>query len=133
MLQAQRNVYLERTVQTATPAQLLLMLYDGAIRFSRKAIDAIEKKQLQEAHDSLVRVQDIVNEFAITLDRSSPMAEQLLNLYEYFNRRLMEANIKKEVEPVQEVLGYLTELRESWFQASKVIQGNKSGTGAQHA
>jgi len=133
MLQAQRNVYMERTVQTATPAQLLFMLYDGAIRFSRKAIDAIENKEYQDANESLLKVQAIVNEFIITLDRTSPLADQLLHLYDYFNRRLVEANLKKEVEPIQEVLGYLTELRETWVQASRTIQGNKASTGTQHA
>ena len=90
MNQAQRNKYLETTVQTASPAQLLIMLYDGAIRFSRAALEAIQQKNYQEVHNNLLKVQDIISEFIITLDRSAPVAEGLLQLYEYFIFRLRE-------------------------------------------
>lgn len=133
MMQPQRNPYLQTSVQTATPAQLLIMLYDGAIRFSNMAIEAIEKKDLSEAHNHLIRVQEIINEFIVTLDRSSPLADQLLSLYNYFNRRLMEANMKKDAEPVKEVLGHLKELRETWAQAAKKVQEQKAVPGTQHA
>ena len=133
MLQAQRNKYFQTTVQTASPAQLLIMLYDGAIRFSRMAIDAIEKNQLQEAHNYLMRVQDIINEFVVTLDRSSPLAGQLLQLYEYFNRRLIEANMKKDAEPVCEVLDHLVLLKETWIEASKSLQSKQAATGISNA
>ncbi|MCD1260825.1 flagellar export chaperone FliS [Paenibacillus athensensis] len=121
MLQPQRNKYLESTVQTATPAQLLIMLCDGGIRFCRLAIEALKNNNFQEANTNLVKVQDIVSEFSITLDRSSPVASGLLSLYDYFNRRLMEANIQKAVEPAEEVLGYLVELKETWVQAAKQV------------
>jgi len=129
----QRDKYLQTKIQTASPAQLLIMLYDGAIRFSRMAIDAIEKKQPQEAHNSLLRVQNIINEFIITLDRTSPMADGLLRLYEYFHFRLIQANMKKDAEPVQEVLAHLIELRDTWVQASKSLQGQQPVAGARNA
>lgn len=115
----QRNKYLETTIQTASPAQLLIMLYDGAIRFCRQGIEGIKSHQYADANTNLLKAQNIVSEFIITLDRTSPMSEQLLNLYEYFNSRLVEANLKKSVEPVQEVLDYLIELKETWIQAAK--------------
>lgn len=125
MIQAQVNKYLESAVQTASPAQLLIMLYDGAIRFSRAAIEAIQKQKHEEAHNNLLRAQDIISEFVITLDRSAPMAEELLQLYEYFIHRLREANTKKQPEPIQEVLGHLVELKETWVQAAKLSSGNQ--------
>lgn len=118
MLSNQQNRYLETSIQTATPAQLLVMLYDGAIRFCKMGIEAIDNKQYDQANKHLLKVQDIVSEFVITLDKGAPMAEQLLLLYEYFIHRLTEANVKKEAEPVKEVLGYLMELKETWVQAS---------------
>jgi len=117
----QRNKYLETTVQTATPAQLLIMLYDGAIRFCRQAIEAIKENKYTEANANLLKVQNIVSEFIITIDRNSPLSENLLKLYEYFNSRLIEANMKKSVESAEEVLGYLIELKETWMQAAKQI------------
>jgi flagellar protein FliS len=134
MQYAQRNKYLETGIQTASPAQLLIMLYDGAIRNARSAIDAIERKDFKEAHRSLVMAQDIVSEFIITLDRNSDVADGLLRLYDYFLFRLIEANTKKVVEPVQEVLGYLVELRETWGEAAKAMNVQATaGSGIRHA
>ncbi|WP_168123421.1 flagellar export chaperone FliS [Paenibacillus sp. HB172176] len=119
----QRNKYLETTIQTASPAQLLIMLNDAAIRFCRQGIAAIGERNFDEANRNLQKVQNIVSEWMITIDRSSPLADNLLSLYEYFNNRLAEANMKKAVEPAEEVLGYLIELKETWLQAAKQSNG----------
>ncbi|MCU6708436.1 flagellar export chaperone FliS [Paenibacillus sp. J5C_2022] len=129
----QRNKYLETTVQTASPAQLLIMLYDGAIRFCRQGIEAIEQQRPSDANTYLLKTQDIISEFIITLDRSNPMSEQLLSLYEYFNQRLVEANTKKSAEPAREVLQHLIELKETWMQAAKQTNaqaGHANGNGS---
>jgi len=127
----QRNKYLETTIQTAKPAQLLIMLYDGAIRSCRAAIEAIKAKQITEANVQLQKSQQIINEFIITLDQSSPLAEGLTQLYEYFKARLTEANMTKTAEPAEEVLGYLVELKETWIQAAKVVnQASAPAAGA---
>jgi flagellar protein FliS len=120
MIQLQRNKYLESTVQTATPAQLLIMLCDGAIRFCRLGIEALKSNNIQEANNNLVKTQDIISEFVITLDRNLPVADHLLRLYEYFGYRLIEANTQKSIAPAEEVLGYLVELKETWIQAAKL-------------
>jgi flagellar protein FliS len=122
MIQTQRNKYLESTVQTATPAQLLIMLCDGAIRYCRMGIEGLKSNNFQEANNNLMKTQDIISEFAITLNRESPLAEQLLRLYEYFGYRLIEANTQKSLVPAEEVLGYLIELKETWIEAAKQNQ-----------
>jgi len=119
MLQVQRNKYLETSVQTASPAQLLIMLMDGAIRFCRAGAEGIRSGNYEHANTQLVKAQNIISEFVITIDRSSPLADQLLRLYEYFNTRLIQANIKKDAEPAEEILQYLIELKETWIQAAK--------------
>lgn len=122
MIQASmRNKYFENSIQTATPAQLLIMLYDGAIRFSKIGIDAIHKKDYPVANENLGKVQSIMNELIVTMDRNSSIAKTLLPLYQYMNTQLVQANLKKDAALVEEVLGYLTELRETWIQASKSI------------
>lgn len=128
---AQRNKYLETSVQTATPAQLLILLCDGAIRFCRVAIEAIKQKKYDEANNNLCRAQEIISEFMITLDPHSPISDNLMKLYDYFNYRLIEANTKKNIEPAEEVLGYLIELKETWFQASKLVHQG-AGAGVPH-
>lgn len=127
MQQLQKNKYLETAVQTATPAQLLIMLYDGAIRFSKLAIEAIKKNDHQEANTNLKKAQDIISELIITLDRSQPIAENMYALYEYFNYLLIQANIKKSAEPVAEVVGYLSELKETWIEAARQVNASQSG------
>jgi flagellar protein FliS len=124
----QPNKYLEATLQTATSAQLLIMTYDAAIRFCRLAIESINHKEYNKAHYNLCKVQDIVSEFIISLDKDAPVAEDLLRLYEYFQRRLTEANTKKLVEPVEEILNYLIDLKETWVQAAKLAGAAKNAT-----
>ncbi|MCR8645034.1 flagellar export chaperone FliS [Paenibacillus sp. N1-5-1-14] len=125
--QLQKNRYLETAVQTATPAQLLIMLCDGAVRFTRLAIEAMKNHQYEDANRNLYRTQDIIKEFMVTLDQNSPIAEQLMPLYEYYLQRLIEANVKKQIEPAEEVLNYLIELKETWFQAAKIAATGTPG------
>jgi flagellar protein FliS len=124
----QRNKYLETTIQTTPPAQLLIMLYDGAIRFCRSAIEAIHHDDVPAVNTHLQKAQNIIDEFIITLDHNSAIAETLLPLYEYYKYLLTEANIKKTIEPVEEVVGYLLEMKETWYQASKLMHVRETQT-----
>jgi flagellar secretion chaperone FliS len=130
MLLQQRNKYLETSIQTMTPTQLLMMLYDGAIRFCRQGIEAINNNDAANAHMNLTKAQDIIDEFVITLDHDAPIAETLLPLYDYYKHLLTEANIKKSIEPIEEVLGYLSEMKETWMQAAKLANQAIANAGA---
>ncbi|WP_409343780.1 flagellar export chaperone FliS [Paenibacillus sp. MBLB4367] len=133
MISAQRNKYLETTIQTATPAQLLIMLYDGAIRNCRAGIEALRSGRVGDANTHLIKAQDIISELVITLDRSAPVSENLLKLYEYFGYLLVQANVKKSEVPAEEVLQYLIELKETWIQAAKASNATAANSGVQHA
>ncbi|MEX1028721.1 MAG: flagellar export chaperone FliS [Paenibacillaceae bacterium] len=119
----QRNKYLQTSIQTATPSQLLIMLFDGAIRFCKGGIDAIKNSDLEEANRCICRAEDIIMEFVVTLDKTSSIAEGLIQMYDYMYFRLIEANTKKEVEPIEEVIGFLTEMKETWVQAARQLNG----------
>jgi flagellar protein FliS len=123
----QQNKYVQNSVQTATPAQLLIMLSEGAIRFCKQAIDALNQRKYEEVNHYLVKVQDIIQEFIITLDRKAAVTDDLLRLYDYFLFRLVEANTKKQSEPAEEVLGYLVELKDTWVEAAKLSNVVKHG------
>jgi len=125
-LNMHQSKYLETSVQTATPGQLLLMLYDGAAKNCRMAIESIKLQNFADANRFLIKAQDIISELLITLDRSVPISEQLGMLYNYFIERLIQANLKKDIEPVQEVLSYVVDLRETWTQAIKANGGTQS-------
>ena len=116
------NKMLEDAVMTASKEELTLMLYEGGIRFLNKALMAIEKKDVLQAHQHIIRVQDIVREFQITLDHQYEIAQQLDALYDYMHRRLVEANMSKDVEILNEVLGMFREFRDTWKEAMKLAK-----------
>lgn len=118
----QQNQYLLNSIQTATPAQLLVMLYDGAIRFCKLGIEGIKQANIEQANENLGKAQAIINEFIITLDDSSDISPGLAQLYEYMNHQLVQANVKKDVKPAEETLAYLIELKETWLQAAKSMR-----------
>jgi len=114
--------YQQNQVQTASPEKLLIMLYEGAIQFLNKAKIGLETNNLEEIHNNIVRAQRIITEFMNTLDMEAggDMAKNLYSLYEYLHHRLVQANIKKDVQMVDEVLGHLKDLKNTWEEAIKI-------------
>ncbi|MDD5065425.1 MAG: flagellar export chaperone FliS [bacterium] len=109
--------YKETQIKTANQGKLIVMLYDGAIKFLNAARDAIINKKTEEVHNKITRAQDIIMELLLSLNmEAGDIASKLYNLYIYMNKRLIEANIYKKTEPVDEVLKMLTELKEVWAQ-----------------
>lgn len=111
--------YQQTSVQTASPGQLIIMLYDGAIRFLKQGIAGIEERDITKANNALIRAQNIINELTASLNMDIPISRNLLEIYDYMVRRLIEANMKKDVKPAQEVLSHLQELRSAWVQIIK--------------
>lgn len=92
----------------------------------KKAKQAISEKNMNKAHQFITRVQDIIDELIITLDRKYPIATQLLALYDYLKRRLIEANISKDVAILDEVEGFVMEFRDTWKQAITLARSQRS-------
>lgn len=126
MITSPYEKYRQSSVQTSTPGQLLLMLYDGAIRFVRAGIDGLQKQDLQKANLNLGKGQSVVGELLSTLDRSYEVSGGLASLYDYINHLLIEANVRKTAQPAEQALSYLTELRETFAQAIKMTADNSS-------
>lgn len=103
-----------RRIQTASPAELTLMLYEGAIKFCNIAIMGVEEHNIEKAHNNIVKVQRIIEEFQATLNHKYEVAEDFDAVYSYLLRRLLEANIKKDKEILEEVLKHLRTMRETW-------------------
>jgi flagellar protein FliS len=115
MLTSPIHKYQQSSVQTASPGKLILMLYDGAIRYVKLGIAGVEEKDISKANSSFIRAQSIINELIASLNMSVPIATTLFSIYEYLNGRLIEANVKKDKKPAEEVLGFLKELRDAWL------------------
>lgn len=120
--------YANNKITTATPAELTLMLYEGAVKFCNMAIVAVENKDIEKAHNSIMKVQRIIEEFQITLDHKYPVWEDFNNVYEYLLLRLRDANFKKDKEILEEVLGHLRTMRDTW---KEVMAKTKNGNDVQ--
>ena len=112
--------YANSKVATATPAELTLMLYDGAIKFCNIAIMALEEKDLEKAHNNIIKVENIISEFQITLNHKYPVAKDFDAVYKYLKERLVEANVNKDKEVLEEVLEHLRTMRDTWKEVMKV-------------
>ena len=90
--------YITNKVLTASPGELTLMLYEGAIKFCNIAIDAVENKDVPRAHNNIRKVSNIIDYLRKTLDMKYPVAQDFERMYVYLDRRLTEANVKKDKE-----------------------------------
>ncbi len=117
------DAYARNKIMTASPAELTLMLYEGAIKFCNIAIVAIEEKNVEKAHNNITKVENIISEFLSTLDHKYEVAKDFENVYNYLMDRLVEANLKKDKEILEEVLSHLRTMRDTW---KEVMEQNKA-------
>ena len=119
------NTYKNNSINFASKEQLLLMLLDGSVKFAKKARQALLDKDVKESHKYLVKTQDIFYELMTSLDikNAGNWGESLMALYNFIVRRLAEANIKKDVEILDEVMPFIEQVRDMWSEAYKVAKG----------
>jgi flagellar protein FliS len=110
--------YKNNAVNTASKGDLLIMLYDGAIKFCNQAIMAIEENNIENTNNYIIRVEDIILELQSVLDKKYEISKSLDALYDYMYRRLVEANIKKDKEIIEEVKELIKPLRDSFKKAT---------------
>lgn len=114
-------LYQQNDVLTASQGKLIIMLYDGAIKFLRFSKVAIDENNMENSNKYLCKAQDIISELMVTLNMDYEISKSLYALYDYMKFRLIEANIKKDKGNIDEVLGMLIELRDTWEQASHMV------------
>lgn len=118
--------YNNSKVLTASPAELTLMLYEGAIKFVNIAIVAIEQKEIEKAHTNIVKTQRIIDYLRQTLDMKYAVAKDFENIYSYLGQRLVEANMKKDKAILEEVNTHLHSVRDNWKEVMRInkVKGN---------
>ncbi len=116
--------YANNKIMTASPAELTLMLYEGAIKFSNLAVAGIEENDIQKAHTNIMKVERIIEEFQATLNHKYPVAKDFDNVYNYLLIRLKEANVKKDKEIMEEVLKHLRTMRDTWKEVMRTGRTN---------
>lgn len=114
--------YNNSKIMTASPMELTLMLYDGAIKFCNIAIVAVEQKDIEKAHNNIVKTERIIDYFRQTLDMQYEVAQDFERVYSYLGQRLTQANIKKDKEILEEVSQHLHTMRDTWRQ---VMEANR--------
>lgn len=117
--------YNNSKVLTASPAELTLMLYEGAIKFCNIAIIGIEQKDIEKAHTNIRKVEKIIEEFRSTLDRKYAVAEDFDRVYVYLLQRLLEANVKKDIAILEEVNMHLRSMRDTWKEVMRINKEKK--------
>ncbi len=119
------NIYKQNSVNMASSQQLLLMLLDGAVKYTKIARMAILNKDIARAHKELVRVQDIFLELMITMDKNTKYMEDLYNIYDFIKNELVKANIKKDITIIDNTLPLIEEIRDMWYEVDKKIKSGK--------
>ncbi|WP_353092989.1 flagellar export chaperone FliS [Tissierella praeacuta] len=116
------NKYKQNSVLTATPEELTLMLYDGAIKFMNIGKYSIESKELEKAHSSLMRAQDIILELNYSLDMNYDISKELRGLYDFVLAKLVDANISKDSKAIEEAIEIVNSMRDTWKEVMKQIK-----------
>lgn len=114
------NAYQRNAIMTATPAELTLMLYEGAIKFCNIAIVAIKKKDFEKANANIKKAQAIINELRVTLDHKYSVWEDFERVYDYIARRLLDANLQKDIEIIEDALKYIRGMRDAWKEVMRL-------------
>lgn len=112
--------YNNSKILTASPAELTLMLYEGAIKFCNIAILAVEQNDIEKAHVNIVKTERIIEHFKLTLDMKYPVSEDFERVYNYLLRRLVLANIRKDKEILEEVCTHIRSMRDTWKEVMRL-------------
>ena len=120
------ETYKIQQVMTATPAELTLMLYNGAAKFTNEAIKCLQKKEYEEKNINCIKAQNIISEFQVTLKMDYEFCTAWMSVYDYIKRCLVEGNIDNNAAKLEEAKGLILELRDTWHEAMKIDKANKA-------
>lgn len=123
--------YRETQIMTASQGKLIVLLYEGAVRFLEAALTAMDKKDFEKVNNSLLRAQDIITELALSINfDAGELASNMYSLYMFFNNQLLDANIKKESKNIIDVKEMMASLLEAWREiADKPSTSENAGGG----
>ncbi|PLR78234.1 flagellar protein FliS [Bacillus sp. V3-13] len=131
MVHNRYETYQQNSVLTASPGELTLMLYNGCIKFIHLAKKAIDDKNIEAKNTNISKAQNIVTELIVTLNLDYSVAKDMKRLYEYINRRLIEANIKNDRSILEEVEGLVVEFRDTWKEVIAINRKRQFSTSGQ--
>lgn len=116
------SAYQNNKINTATPTELTLMLYEGAIKFCNIAIIGIEEKDVSKSHNNIMKAEKIITYLQSTLDFNYAVAKDFDKVYDYLYQRMIQANISKDKDILIEILNHLREMRDTWKEVMKKVK-----------
>ncbi|KAB8132337.1 flagellar export chaperone FliS [Gracilibacillus oryzae] len=129
MAYQQYQAYQNNSVNTATPGELTLMLYNGSLKFIKQARKAIEQQDYQNKNVMIQKTQNIVRELMVTLDQDAAITKQMMPLYEFAYHCLTQANVNNDSEKLTEAEEILTQFRDTWKELIRQERIRKHGQG----
>lgn len=126
------ETYRIQQVMTATPAELTLMLYNGAIKFTGEAIKALQEKDYEQKNTCCIKTQNIISEFQVTLKMDYDFSSTWMALYDYIKKCLVEGNIRNDVAKLEEAKELIMEFRNTWLEIMKINKANKAEAAIQN-
>lgn len=126
-----QSAYKQNALNTASPGELTLMLYNGCLKFIRQADVAMENQDVENRNLYLTKAQNIIRELMITLKSDSDVGKNMLRMYEFILSKLIDANIKNDQQALKDAEQFVLEFRDTWKQAIQVDRQNRHGSGGQ--
>ncbi|MDC3412234.1 flagellar export chaperone FliS [Aquibacillus sp. 3ASR75-11] len=123
------QTYQNNSVNTASPGELTLMLYNGCLKFIKYAKTGIENNNYEMKNTNIQKAQKIIQELMITLDQETDIAKQVMPLYDYINRRLMDGNVDNSLDALEEAHVLVTEFRDTWKEVIQQTRQKQYGQG----
>lgn len=117
------NVYKNNSVNYASKEQLLLMLVDGAVKFSKQGREFMLEKDIKRSHECMIKTQDIFLELMATLDRQAgEWAEQIFQVYAFINTSLVSINMKKDTKELDKLIPLIESVRDLWYEVNEKVK-----------
>lgn len=123
------QAYQNNSVETASPGELTLMLYNGSLKFMKLAKKGIEEGNIELRNTNIQKAQKIVQELMVTMNPDYSITQEVMPLYDYVNRRLMEANLKNDSTILNEAFEIMTDFRDTWKEVVKQTRQQQFGAG----
>ncbi len=123
--------YKQKAMNTTSPGELTLMLYNGCLKFIKRAEKAIEEKDFQEKNVNLIKAQDIIRELMVTLKTDSEVGQNMMTMYDFILSRLVDANVNSDVKALKEAEQFVVEFRDTWKEVIIIDRKQRHGQGGQ--
>lgn len=123
--------YKQKAMNTTSPGELTLMLYNGCLKFIKRAERALEENNASEKNVNLIKAQDIIRELMVTLKADSEVGENMLRLYDFILSRLVDANVNNDAKALKEAEEFVTDFRDTWKEVLVIDRKQRHGQGGQ--